>query len=182
MKSSLVRIGGLLALLGGVAGLLGFLVLPFGMNPIYLRIYPGIELIQSYMRRAGTVTSSSYSGQIDYKTYIPFLISYISMWAIPVIFALLALLALFLVFKRRIGRVLPLLCLVLSVLGVIGLFLAFLEYADNGGNLLYFMFSHNSLFTPIIGVGWWICLGGALCAFVASILAFRGRQPAPFQR
>lgn len=180
MKSSLVRIGGLLALLGGVAGLLGFLVLPFGMNPIYLRMYPGIQLIQSYMRRAGATAFSSYGGQIDYKTYIPFLISYISMWAIPVIFALLALLALFLLFRRRIGRALPLFCLVLSLLAVIGLFLAFVEYADNGGNLLYFMFSHNSLFTPIIGIGWWVCLGGTLCAFVASIFAFRGRQRASF--
>lgn len=163
-------------MLGGIAGLASFLFLPFALNPLYLRPDTGIQLLQSYMSRADPARFAVYGGrQVDYQYYIPFLISYISLWAIPILCALIALLAIFALIKKRAGLVLPLFSLLASALGLICLFLMFFEYQYNIIDFIQKIVVPGKSYFSLTHPGWWVCLPALLLAFVASLMGIVGR-------
>lgn len=175
MNVSLARAGGLLALIGGVASLVGFVFLPFGVDPLLFVPKNGIQLLQVYAQQVSENGNLYGNGQTNHHIYGPLILSYASLWAILVIFILLALLTFFLVILRKSSIALPIVCLMLSLFAVPGLFLAFYEFttSSDAGNLLQQMFANGF---PIIRPGWWVSSGGALLTLVASLLAIIGRS------
>lgn len=152
---------GILVSLGGLAVLVGFLFLPFGLHPLYLRMQNGIQLMQFFPHQL----------QIAFpQDRVPWSISYGAMWVIILTGALLAVLALVPGWSRKAGIGLPLTYLLLSLAALSSQFLAFYLWGTNGTNLWYLMFTNDGVFAPITGIGWWVSAGGALLALVGSIL------------
>lgn len=172
MKRTVTQRSGILVSLGGIAGLVGFLFLPFGLNPLDFRMNNGIQLMQFLSHQLEMVSAD------DHTSWSLWSISYGAMWVIILTGALLAVLSLVLVFSRKPGIGLPLTCLFLSIAALGSQFLAlYLWWAGTpGANLWSLMFTNNGLFTPIIGIGWWVSAGGALLALTGSILRLSSKR------
>ncbi|WP_201388451.1 hypothetical protein [Ktedonobacter sp. SOSP1-52] len=175
MKSTLARTGGFLVLLAGAVGLVSFLFLPVGFNPIYFRTQSGLQLLQFY---AYWWDSFVVPMRVSYAT--AWQIGYWSMWAILIIFGLNTLFGIIMVLTRKPSIVLPLLCLLLSLLAVCSLFLMFDAVPISGENLLLVMlrnmFGDYLSPYPITGLGWWVCILSTLLILVCSLSALMRRS------
>lgn len=167
MKKALTQISGMVALPGGIAGLIGFLFLPFARNPLDFRMNNGSQLLPFFLHQLERVSATDPTSRSLLS------ISYGSMWAIMLTNALLVVLALVLAFLRKPGIGLPLTGSFLSIVALGSQFMAlYLWWAGTPGvNLWSLMFTNNGLFTPIIGIGWWVSMGGSLLALAGSILS-----------
>ncbi len=174
MKASLTRTGAILTLLGGLAGLVGLLFLPFGADPVIFFPVNGIRLLQDYAPEVSFFQRTAGDGPAISLVYTKLVSSYASLWILLILLALITLLALFLIIRRKHGLALPVLCLMLSLLAVPYLFLAFLTFIDTPDtwNLLSHMFTSHF---PLIGPGWWVSLSGLLLVLSASLLIIIGR-------
>jgi hypothetical protein len=189
MASILTRIASILTFLGGLVALTGFLLLPFGMNPIYLTLGTGLQVLQA---RSRYLTGTTFDGKTTILASPSTLLTYGSLWSLLILSAIIVLLALVWTLLTKPGKrlpfVSPLLCLILSLAAGICLFLGFYDYTSDGDNLFSLMFTFkNSLFLPIIGSGWWVCAAGLFLSLIASIfgLALRGSNsssPSTFPR
>lgn len=177
MNVSLTRTGGLLALIGGGASLIGFVLLPFGVDPLRFVPENGLLLLQTCAQQVSEANTLFGHRLIDHHLYDPLIVSYASLWAIFVFFILLTLLSFLLVILRKSSIVLPILCLVLSIFAAPGFFLAFSQFTTDSRakNLLQLMFTDSF---PIIRVGWWVSLGGVFLLLIASVLVIIGRSQA----
>lgn len=170
MKRTLMQISWILVSLGGIAGLVGFLFLPFGLNPIDFRMHNGIQLMQFFPHQI-QLTFRPLEGYDSTPFRIQLIISYGAMWVIILAGALLTVLPLVAFFSRKPGIGLPLTCLFLCIAALVSQFLAFyLWWNGTDADLWTLMFTKGGPFTPITGIGWWVSTGGALLALTGSIL------------
>lgn len=171
---TLTRTGGFLISLGGLAGLVGFLFLPFGMDPMVFRMTNGLRVMGRNFEIWQNLFAYPPVGE-DIRGYqVAASLSYGSTWAIMVVGVLLVVFAVILVVRGRSGMGFPLTCLLLSLATLVSLFLVFANWGTNGANLFSLMFSRDSFPGSIVGVGWWVGMIGALLALAGSILGFRG--------
>ncbi|WP_220197422.1 hypothetical protein [Ktedonospora formicarum] len=171
MNSS-IRINALLVMLGGLAALICFLLLPFAMNPFYFRMdtAPGLLLLDgTRLTRYMQIPDLKYDG-----TFGAFIVSYGSMWAIPIISLIIAMLALVWILRRRPTPILPIFCSILSVILIIATLLTLDEFFVLAPGTLKSMFTPNPLFGSLVGPGWWVCMVGGLLALIAGILGLVG--------
>lgn len=176
MKMTLTRTGGFLIFPGGLAGLVGFLFLPFGMDPLVFRLTSGLRLIGRYFRIWQDLFGYPLSGK-DIRGYqVAASISYGSTWTLIVAGVLLAVLAVILVIRGRSGMSVPLTCLLLSLVTLMSLFLVFANWGTNGANLFLQMLPRDSFPSSIVGIGWVVGMIGALLAGAGSIVGLHGSR------
>lgn len=154
---------------------MGFLFLPFGMDPLVFRMTNGLRLMGRYF--AIWQNTFAYPPGGDMRGYqVAASISYGSTWAIIVVGTLLAVLAVILVMRGRSGIGLPLTCLLLSLVTLGNLFLVFANWGTNGANLFSLMLPRDSFPGSIVGIGWLVGMIGALLALAGSIVGLRGSR------
>lgn len=173
---TLTRTGGFLILLGSIADLVGFLFLPFSMDPMVIRMTNGPRLMGRYLEIWQNLFSYPPDGPNLRGYQVAAGISYGSTWAIIVVGVLLAVFAIILLVRGRSSVGLPLTCLLLGLIALVCLFLVLANWGTNGANLFSMMFPRGSFPGSIIGIGWWIGMSGALLAVVGSILSLRGSR------
>lgn len=136
-------------------------------------MFTGTRLIQG----SGALVQSFMMSPQDrgdpraYSTYV----SYVALWAIPVLAALIVLFALTWIVRQqprtKFDRMILPLTIIFSVATIAALFLAFANFPQESEfDLFNMMFSYYPPFDPIISSGWWISACGAVLALAASIL------------
>lgn len=179
MKMTLTRTGGFLIVSGGLAGLVGFLFLPFGMDPQVFRMTSGLQLVGRYFAilQDMFVNAPPAPSGLDIRGYqVAASLSYGSAWTIIVVGVLLVVFAAILVVRGRSGMSFPLVCLLLSLVSLVSLFLFFANWGTNGENLFLLMLPRDSFPRSIVGIGWVVSMIGTFLAGTGSIVGLRGRR------
>lgn len=166
------------ALLGGLAALAGFTLLPFNEDPRAGDFRNGLAVLWDY---GVLVRRTMESGLINRVVPDPNLVSFISLWVLLALFAVLPFCAAMAVVRKTFGRRFALLTSLLSLAGLAGLYLS--VYRWIGGEAGYDLVNgqwvpqdtRNELLIVLsdaskyVSTGWWVSALGLMLVLLASL-------------